>query len=240
MGVLKWRSAAIVPVLVLIATAAAAAACGIGSPAAPTESPAAELRTAGQAMAALKTVSADVKFGPGVVYQGFTLDSAASKLAQPNSSDTTLKVRQNDFLVDIRVVTVGGHIYVKVPFGKFTEVSPTEAGELPNVGALLDAQHGLPAVLAAGSGTRRAGTDKIAGVECDRITTTYTPDQVGQVLGGLKPAGDVAATLWVSPNDHLVRRVLLSGPLIDAGKTTTVEVDLHDFNAPVAIATPSP
>ena len=215
------------------------AACSTASPAQAAD-PTSELRATGQAMAALKSVSADVKFGPGVVYQGFTLDSATTKLQLPSDSDTTLKVRQNDFLVDVRVVTVGGHIYLKVPFGKFTEVTPDQAAELPNLGGLVDAQHGLPAILPAGTGTRHVGTEKIGDVECDKIATTYRADQIGQVLGGFKPAGDVAATLWVSPADHLLRRVTLSGPIVEAGKTTSVEVDLHDFNAPVTIVQPTP
>ena len=216
------------------------AGCTPGSPASAPPDPVAELRSAGSTMASLKTVSADVKFGGGVVFEGFTLDSATSKLQLPGDSDTTLKVRQNDFLVDIRVITVGGHVFLKVPFGKFTEVTPDQAAELPNLGALFDRQRGLPAILPAGTGTRRVGTEKIGDVECDKITTTYTAEQVGQVLGGFKPAGDIAATLWVSPGDHLLRRVVLSGPLVEAGKTATVQVDLHDFNAPVSIVQPTP
>src|SRR5579859_6538859 len=96
------------------------AACSTAGSSPPPD-PAAELRSAGQTMAGLKTVSVDVHFGPGVTFQGFTLDSATSKLQLPADSDTTLKVRQNDFLVDLRIVSVGGHVFLKVPFGKFTE-----------------------------------------------------------------------------------------------------------------------
>ena len=41
-------------------------------------------------------------------------------------------------------------------------------------------------------------------------------------------------------SDHYVRKVNLNGPLLEAGKNVQVEVDLHDFNQPVTIATPSP
>ena len=219
-------------------------ACSTGGSSPPPD-PAAELRQAGQTLSALKSVSVDMKFGAGVVYQGFTLTGATTKVQLPGSSDTVLKVKQNDFLVDLEVITVPGHVYLKVPFGKFTELSSAQAGELPDLSALFDAQKGLPAMLASGTGTRRLGTEKIGGVDCDKLATTYTAAELGSALGGFKPAGDVAATLWISPSDHLVRRVLLSGPLIDPSTTTTVQVDLHDFNAPLSItpppsATPSP
>lgn len=217
---------------------AAVGACDTGS--GPSRDPSAELRAAGQAMGALKSVTADVRFGPGTTYQGYTLDSASARIALPGGSDTTLKVKQNDFLVDVRVVTVDGHAYVKVPFGKFSEVTPAQASELPDMGRLFDRQQGLPAILGAGLQATRSGTERIDGIDCDRITTTYSAEQVGQVLNGLKPAGDIKATLWISPADHLVRRVALTGSLVPGGPASTVRIDLHDFNAPMTIVQPTP
>jgi len=191
-------------------------------------------------MAKVQTVTADVKFGAGLDYQGFTLDSASAKIKLPSASDTLIKVKQQDFLVDLEVISVDGHVYFKAPFSKFVEISPTEAAALPDLAALLDAQKGLPAVMAAGQAPRADGTDKVGGVDCDRITTTYSADQVAAVLGGgLKPSGEIAATLWVGQSDHLLRRVKLSGPLVDPARSTTADVTLHDFNAPLTITAPA-
>ena len=59
-------------------------ACSGGSPT-PAD-PAAELRQSAAAMSKVQTVSADVKFGSGLVYQGFTLDSASSKSPDAQSA----------------------------------------------------------------------------------------------------------------------------------------------------------
>jgi hypothetical protein len=214
---------------------------GCSSGPTPTADPAAELRQSAQAMSKVQTVLADVKFGSGLVYQGFTLDSASSKIKLPSGSDTTIKVRQQDFLVDLEVITLDGHVYFKAPFSRFMEIEPDEAAALPDLAALLDAQKGLPAVMAAGQSPRSTGTEKVGGVDCDRITTTYSSDQVGAVLGGgLKPSGDIAATLWVAQSDHLLRRIKLSGPLVAASQSTSADVTLHDFNAPLTITAPTP
>jgi hypothetical protein len=203
--------------------------------------PATVLRQAGQAMAGLHSVAADVQFGSGITIQGLTLSSATTKVAVPGQSDTVIKVKQGDFLVDLRVVTTGGHVYLRLPFSQFTEVTPEQAKEVPDLSQLFDPKSGLPAALPAGKDTRYLGTEQVAGVETDKVSTTYTADQVGQLLGGVvKPAGDVQATIWVGRSDHYVRRVTLNGPLLEAGKDVKVEVDLHDFNQPVTIATPSP
>src|SRR5262252_6539886 len=221
---LLTRVAAIVTAVILLGCS--------GSTSAPAD-PATVLRQAADAMAGLHSVIADVKFGPGITLAGVSLSSATSKIQLPRNSDSTFKVKQGDFLLDLRVVTTGGHVYVKLPLASFTEVTPQQAREFPDVSSLFDPHSGLPAVLPAGRDTRSLGTEQVAGVDCNKVGATYTADQLGQLLAGVKPAGDVQATIWAGRSDHLVRKVVLSGPLLEAGKVVQVDVNLHDFNQPV-------
>jgi hypothetical protein len=191
-------------------------------------------------MASVHSLSADVKFGPGVAYQGFTLAAAQTQIALPSSSDTTLKVKQQDFLVDLRVITVDGHVFVKVPFGKFSEVTPQQAAQLPDLAALFDSQKGLPALLSKGSSPSYLGTEKVGATDCDKVQATYTADQVAGLITGLRPAGDIKATLWLGRSDHRLYRVLLTGPLLEAGKDTSVDITMHDYDAPVTVVRPTP
>jgi hypothetical protein len=198
------------------------------------------LRQSSTAMSSVHSLSADVKFGPGLVYQGFTLAAAQTQIALPSSSDTTIKVKQQDFLVDLRVITVDGHVFVKVPFGKFSEVTPQQSAELPDMATLFDSQKGLPALLASGHGPSFAGSEKVGSIDCDKIQTTYTADQVAALITGLQPAGDIKATLWIGRSDHRLYRVLLTGPLLEAGKDTSVDITMHDYDAPVTVVRPTP
>jgi hypothetical protein len=198
------------------------------------------LRQAGQAMAGLHSVAADVRFGPGIVLQGLTLTSATARIQVPGDSDTVFKVKQGDFLLDLRVVTSGGRVFLRLPFSSFTELSADEARKVPDLSALFDQRAGLPFLLTAGRDVRSMGTEQVSGVDSDKVATTYTASQVGQLLGGFQPAGDVQATIWAGRSDHLVRQVVLSGPLLEAGRTVSVQVSMHDFNQPMAIAVPSP
>ena len=209
-------------------------------PGAPPPDPTTVLRQAGQAMAGLHSLAADVKFGPGVVLQGLTLSSATTQVQLPGESDTVFKVKQGDFLLDLRVVSTGGQLYLRLPFSQFTPVAPADASEVPDLTQLFNATSGLPALLPAGRDAKYEATEQIAGADSDRVTTTYTADQIGKLLGGaIKPAGDIKATIWAGRSDHYVRRVILSGPLLEAGKSVQVQVDLRDFNKPVSIAKPT-
>lgn len=217
--------------------ALALAGCSTGGSAAPDA--ASLLRQSASAMASVRSLAADVKFGPGIVYQGFTLASAQTQIALPSTSDTTLKVRQQDFLVDVRVVTVNGQVFVKVPFGQFQQLTPRQSAEVPNLALLFDAQKGLPALLASGRDARYLGTEKVGSTDCDQVSATYTAAQVAALISGLKPASDISATLWLGRSDHRLYRVLLAGELVQAGQKTSVDVTVHDYGAPVNVVAPS-
>jgi LppX_LprAFG lipoprotein len=212
------------------------AACS--GPGASQPDPARVLRDAGQATATVKSVKADTTFGPGVTLQGLSLTTASSSIQLPDQSDTTFKVKQGDFLVDVRVVTAAGHVYLRLPFSRFTELSDSQAAEIPNLSRLFDPQTGLPSVLPTGKNSSYQGTEKVGDSQCDKVATTYTAAEVGKLLG-VTPAGPVNATIWAGQSDHMVRRVVLMGPLLQAGKNVRVQVDLHDFNKPVTITAPS-
>ena len=210
-------------------------------PGAPAPNPTTVLRQAAQAMGGLHSVAADVKFGPGIQLEGLTLSSATTKVQLPGESDTVLKVKQGDFLVDVRIVTSNGHIFLRLPFSQFTEVSAEEARAVPDLSQLFDPKTGLPSVLPAGTDPKDLGTEQIGGVDTDKVSATYPAGVVGQMLGGaVQPAGDIVATIWVATSDHLVRRVILTGPFLEKGKDVRVQIDLRDFNKPVTVTTPTP
>jgi hypothetical protein len=212
-------------------------ACSTGQP---PPDPASLLRDAGQAMGKLKTVSADVRFASGKVeLQGFTLDSASTTVRLPSDSDTTFKVKQGDFLVNVRVLTTGGKVYIQLPFSSMQALTPAQAAEVPDLSALFDQQHGLPVVLGQGRKPALQGSEQVDGVQCYKVAATYTADQIGGLMSALKPASDIAATFWIGQSDHLVRRATLKGAFEQPNQVATVEVHLHDFDKPVDISPPA-
>jgi lipoprotein LprG len=217
--------------------ALALTACS-GPGASPSPNPTQVLRATGQALANLRTLSVDISFGPGIVVQGLALSSATSRIRLPDASDTTFKVRQGDFLVDLRVITLGGHVYLRLPFSTFTELPSPEASQLPDLSRVFNPQTGLPAILARGAHPRYLGLVHLVNQDCDQVSAGYTAAQLGSLLGERAPTGEITATLWVARSDHLPRRVVLSGPLLGRGGNQRVQADLHGFDQPVTINPP--
>jgi hypothetical protein len=215
----------------------ASSACGGLQP----EDPGQALREGGAAMANLKTVTASLKFTKGAIsFQGYVLVGAKATVRLPADSDTIYTVRQQDLLIGLEVVISGGHVYLRPPFSKFTEVTGKNATDIPDVARLFDVKTGLPALIPAGKNPKYIAAEKVGDVDSHKIAVTYTAEQIATLLPQLQSSGDVAATIWVGGSDHLIRKAVLEGPFGDNGAASSVEVDMSAFNAPALIASPSP
>ena len=228
---LTFRAAGIVlPALLL--------ACSFG--AAPAADPAAVLRDAGPALGKVSSAAIEMKFGDGATFFGYTVVSASGKVKLPTDSQVTIKVKQSsDSLIELGVTQLGTQTWLTVPFLGVQEVTGKEAAAVPSVGRVFDPSTGLPGVLAKGRNPKLLGSEAVDGTDCWKVEATYTADQVSQAVQPLTPTGDIDATLWIGKSDHLLRRTLLKGQLFTAGKTTTLDVRLHDFNANVTIDKPA-
>jgi hypothetical protein len=203
--------------------------------------PAKTLRDAATAMAALKTVSADLKFTKGAItFQGFTLAGAKASVRLPGDSDTVYTVKQQDLAISLEVVISGGRVYLHLPFSSYQELKGAQAAAIPDAAKMFDPATGLPAVIPAGRNLTYAGATKIGSTDTYEVDATYGADQLRSLLAQLSSTGDVHAQVWVGTADHLIRKAVIDGPFGDGGKDAAVEVDISAFNAAVNISPPTP
>ncbi len=212
--------------------------CSLGN-SSPQADPVKVLSQAGPALGAVKTAAVELKFGPGATFFGLTVVSASGKVRLPTDSQVSIKAKQSsDSLIEVLVVTLEGHTYVTVPFLGVQEVTGGQAAAVPSVGRIFDSTSGLPGILPKARSPQLAGSATVDGVDCWLVKGKYTAEQVSQAVQPLSPTGDIDATLSVGKRDHLLRKALLTGSLFAAGKKTTLEVRLHEFDAPVTITKP--
>lgn len=212
------------------------AACGGLQP----EDPALALKQGGAALGTLRTVTATLKVTKGMItFQGFALVSASAAVRMPDVSDTNYLVRDKDLQIGLEVVILEGHVFLKPPLSKFTEMSPQLAADIPDLAKMFDPTVGLPAVIPTGRNPKYIAVEQVDGVDSHKVSATYSADQIKGVLPQLSATGDVSATVWVGGSDHYIRRAVLSGNFGDNGTASTVEVDLSGFNGTVDIASPA-
>jgi hypothetical protein len=215
---------------------ASAVACGGLQP----EDPNLALKQGGQALGSLKTVTASLKVTKGTItFQTFALVSASAALRLPDASDTNYLVRDKDLQIGIEVVIVGGHVYLRLPLLRFTELTAQQGAAIPDLAKMFDPSSGLPAVIPAGRDAKYLGAEQVDNVDSHKVSATYSAEQIKGVLPQLSSTGDVSATVWVGGSDHYIRKAVLSGKFGDNGTDSTVEVDLSGFNGSVTIASPA-
>lgn len=215
------------------------ASCGGGQQ--QTVDPVKTLHDAATAMAALKTVSANLKFTKGAItFQGLILVGAKASVQLPGDSDSVYTVKEQDFILEAEVVISGGHVFLKLPLSSWSALTGAQAAAIPDAAKMFDPTTGLPAVIPMGRNPIYAGASKVGSADAYEVDATYGADQLRSLLPQLSSSGDVHAQIWVGTSDHLIRKALLDGPFGDNAKEASVEVDISGFNAPVNITPPTP
>ncbi len=201
--------------------------------------PARLLNDAAQSMARVSTVQANVSFGPGATVQTFELLSATGKVKRPSDSDTVGKVKTSFGTIEPELITVGGQAYLRqTAFLPWEKLTTADAAGYPSAGRLLDAAHGVTAVLPQGTAAALAGTEAVDGHDCNKVTASYSPDVLNDALAPIKLTDPVRVTLWLDRENSHVRRARIAGHIFDPTSDSFVDVRLHDFNGPLTISAP--
>ena len=220
----------------LLAAGAIAAVAGCGDVGV---SAARVLTDSNQAMTQVKTLQADVTFGPGATALGFQLIAATGKVKRPADSDTIGKVKSGSTILQPELITTGGKTYLReAQFLPFHELSEADAAAYPSAGRLLDPNTGVTALLPRGQSPTVVGHESVDGHDCYKLNATYTAALANAALAPITVSGDVKAVIWIDSGTKQVRRVQITGHLFDVNTQSFVDVRLHDFNAAVEITAP--
>lgn len=164
---------------------------------------------------------------------GTSLESAEGDAAPLTSAFTgEAKVKGSSFSATVKVISVGGVVYVKQPFAAgYVKVNPTALG-LVDPGALLSPQNGISSFLTADPKPRADGTVRVGGEVLDRYRATLP--RVGVLA---TDATDVPAEFDLVPASGELRRVVLTGPFFGT-ETTTITLTLTRYGQAVDIKAP--
>ena len=213
------------------------AACTSGSS---TDGPTAQ--TPAQVLAATKT-TVDAATSLHLTITGKDLPSSFDGVVSADGVGThapafkgTFQVRVGTTQASAAIVAVDGKTYAKLPFTSlYAAVSPSSLGA-PDPAQLFTPATGITSLLTATQDPKAAG-QKRQGAD---VLTTYTGTLPGQTVHDLLVVGEstssYAVTYGITGTGEL-RTVSLTGPFY-AGTTSTYDVTLDQYGAPVEITKP--
>ena len=193
------------------------------------------LATSGTAMRAV--TSAHLTVDVQGALPGVSIKHAAADLDAHGTAQGTARIVESGGPVKVDFVLLKHNFYVKRPTGGYQKAAPGTSGDLLDLTAALNPNHGLARLVMDVNGATTQDTETVDGVECYRVTGTADRHDLAAVVPGLR--SDAAATVWVATSDfHLLVRAEYAVAGLHGGRGAKVDVAISNVNAPVSVTAP--
>src|SRR5215217_958629 len=186
-----------VGVPLLLVVAAATACTGNKGTAVPATPDGAQLlQKSAEAMRQVDTVRFELKVDGKI--QGISISSAQGQLTKEGNVKGTAVITVAGQPAETEFVIVGDTLYLKGPTGGFQQLPSSFAASVYDPSKILDANLGLPALVAGASQPEVQGKETVNGVETYRVKVTFAKDKLGVLLPGAGAASDLPGELWIT------------------------------------------
>jgi lipoprotein LprG len=204
----------------------------------PGPDPTALLRDAAEKSQGVQAFHFKLDFTGAFTADNPPVTSAEGDIRRPADVSAVGLARSGSVLLEIRLINVGGQLFIKSATGGWQQIPPALAGGIFSPSALFASETGLFAILPKGTQARVAGQEGVGADATDRVEVRFTTDQIAAFLPGVRRGQPLQAKLWIARQDHRLRRASLSGRMYDAQKDTGATVELGAFDKPVRIERP--
>lgn len=193
-----------------------------------------------EAMSAIKSLHFTIDLTGALTYIDATkilaLKHAEGDLAAPDRVRATIRTRTFGSTTEIEVVGIGTTQWARNPLSGRWESLPPEYGTF-DIGALFNAEYGLPGLLRQGTFTREA--DESIDGRAHYVLATRTDGQtLAPMTSGMITRGNVDVKLWIGGETLRLSQIVLTEIDTDAEEPTRWTITLTGFDEPVEIAPP--
>ena len=216
----------------LVLVAVMAAGCG-----SPPPDPNALLKTARDKVNASPTVHF-VLTSSNATGQGLYATGGEGDAKRPNQMTGTFNISYNGFPLSLHIASVNGTFYAQSPIsGGWVAENPAKYN-LADPGTLIDPTNGLAGLLNQTSNVKLESNDRYNGEELYEVSCQVPGASIQKLLQDADPSKPVDATFGVDTSTNELRRIVLSGPLISVGVTTTFTIILTNYGENVTVTPP--
>lgn len=169
---------------------------------------------------------------------GTALVGGKGVLARPAKFRGDFDVRQDAASATVSIISVGGTVYVKLPFATAYREADLRQFGLADPGKLMDPDTGLSTLLVKAKGAKLGRKTRIAGEVVQEVAGRVPGRLVADLLVNAEPARPVAAKFALTEKTGEVRRVMLTGPFFKAGVSSSLTIVLDRYGEKVTITAP--
>lgn len=163
---------------------------------------------------------------------------AVGDVARPDAFRGTLMLSESGATLDVKAVSVGGKVYAQLPFtSHYALVNPSQFG-LSDPARLIDPNTGISSLLTSVTTATVAPAQRYQGEILDEVNVTLPAAKVASVLDTSQRSGQVTGTVGIDPSSHQMRRVTLTGRLLQRGSDTTYTLVLDNYGETLDITAP--
>lgn len=166
---------------------------------------------------------------------GLQLTSAEGDVATPDRVTADVGGNFAGVPITAQVVAIGDAVWLENPLSGRWEQIDVGTGPV----ALLDPAKGVLSVMEGISRPIVKATEEVDGVTLQQVSGTAPAADVAPLVAVSPSQRDVSVVLWIGEDDHLVRRIELSGPVArgESSKAKRV-IELSRFDEPVTVEAP--
>lgn len=166
---------------------------------------------------------------------GLQLTSAEGDVAVPDKARADVAGNFAGTPITTQVVAVGEDVWLRNPLTSTWQKVDVSTTPL----ALLDPSKGVLAVMRGIADPVDEGLEEVDGVELRKVTGTAAAADVAPLVAVQASDGDVPVTLWLGPDDRVLRRIEVNGPVAEGEPDDSLRVVvLSRFGEPVTIERP--
>lgn len=176
--------------------------------------------------------TADVPEGGTVVRGG------EGSAVRPDKFKGDLKVSFASSLATVKVISVGGEFYAKLPISPFyARVNPAQFGA-SDPGRFMDPEGGVSNLLVKAEGAKLGKKSRVNGEVVQEVRATIAGSVVKDLLTSADAAKPVTATISIVEGSGELRKAVLRGPFYDKGVDSTFTIVLDRYGEKVDISAP--
>lgn len=166
---------------------------------------------------------------------GLQLTSAEGDVVVPDRARADVAGNFAGVPITTRIVAIGKDLWLRNPLSGTWEAIDVATTPI----ALLDPSRGVLGVMKGLADPKDQGTEEVDGVTLRKVSGAASAADVAPLVAVRPTEREVPVTLWIGEDDHLLRRIEVSGPVAggEPGDALRV-VELSRFDEPVTIEAP--